>query len=111
MHIFLVMYDYLSVRRMSVALLILNVIASVVYVYAAMPSWVIPIEQAQGIYTVTGEPVVWAVRALPIFVAFFLINFIWGTCICIKRNWRNGFFWITAAAIWVIAVWIDFSHH
>jgi hypothetical protein len=90
MQVLLGMYDYLSVRRMSVALLILNVIAAVMYVYAAMPSWVIPIERAQGINTVTGEPFVWAVRALPIVAVFFLINLIWGTGICLKRNWQNG---------------------
>lgn len=38
MQTFLAIYDYLSVRRMSVALLILNVIASIAYVYAAVPS-------------------------------------------------------------------------
>jgi len=111
MQIFLTICDYLTKRRMSIALLILNVIAAMVYVYAATPSWIIPEERAQGINTITGEPVIWAARALPILTGFFLLNLIWGACICIKRNLRSVSFLVTTGVIWVIAVWIDFSHH
>lgn len=107
----LAMRNYLSVRRISVVLLVLNLIAAVFYVYAAKPTWVIPIERANGINAVTGEPIVWAIRALPIIAVFFLIDLIWGTRICVKRKWRDSFLWIASAVIWVIAIWIDFSHH
>lgn len=107
----LALYDYLSVRRMSLSLLVLNVFAAILYVYVAMPSWMNPIELAQGVNTTTGEPFVWAARALPIVTALFLINLTWGMYICVKRKWQTGLLWITSIAIWVIAIWIDFSHH
>jgi hypothetical protein len=111
MQVFLKRCKYISVRRVSVTLLVLNIISAMVYVYAAMPSWVIPEERAQGLYTVTGEPVVWAVRALPILAGFVLINIIWGAYICAKRKWRSSFLWLSAVLVWLVAIWVDFSHH
>jgi hypothetical protein len=74
-------------------------------------SWAIPEERAQGIYSVTGEPFVWAARALPIIAGFFLINLIWGAFICIKKKWQNSYLWLATVVIWLIAVWVDFAHH
>jgi hypothetical protein len=104
-------YKYFSVRRLSLALLIVNVIGAIVYIRVASPSWAIPEERAQGIHTVTGEPFVWAARALPIFAGFSLLNFLWGAYICVKRSWLNGYLWLTTAIIWLVAVWVDFAHH
>ncbi len=52
--------------RFDLTLLIVNIIGAIIYLYAASPSWATPEERAQGIHSVAGEPVVWAVRALPI---------------------------------------------
>jgi hypothetical protein len=81
------------------------------YVIRASTGWAIPQERAAGIYTLTGEPFVWAVAVLPIVVVFALLNLIWGAYICVNKRWRSGYFWLMAAAVWLIAVCIDFAHH
>jgi hypothetical protein len=68
----------------------------------------IPEERAAGIYTVTGEPFVWATRTFPIFICFGLINLIWISRI---RKLRDSYFLIATATICIIAMWIDFAHH
>jgi TRAP-type C4-dicarboxylate transport system permease small subunit len=102
---------YLPKRRLSLLLLIANVAAAIRYVYAVSPSWAIPEERAQGVYSVTGEPFVWAGRALPIVAGFGLLNLVWGAYICMKREWRNSYLWLAASVIWLIAVCLDFAHH
>lgn len=97
-------------RRLSIALLIANVIAAVAYVYAAKPSWAIPEERAGGIHVVTGEPYLWASRALPILATFGLVNLIWGACL-VARQRKLISLWLVTLVIWTSAVWIDFAHH
>jgi len=104
-------HKYFSAYRLSVALFIVNVIGAVVYVRAASPSWAIPQERALGVYSVTGQPYVWAVAVLPIFAGFSLLNSLWGTYICVRRKWRSGYFWLATTVIWVVAVGFDFEHH
>ena len=102
------MKEYISGHRLSLALFIANVIGSIAYVFASMASWAIPEELAQGIHSVTGEPSVWAVRTWPIFICFGLLNLIW---ILRIRKWRDSYFLVAAATVWLFAVWIDFAHH
>ena len=104
-------YKNFSGRRLSLALFIVNVLGAIFYVHAASLGWAIPEERAHGVHSVTGEPVVWALAVLPFAAGFGLLNFLWGTYICVKRKWRNGYFWLATAAIWLIAVWFDFAHH
>jgi hypothetical protein len=58
-----------------------------------------------------GEPFVWVLFVLPIFAIFALVNLFWGAHICSKRRWRNGYLWLMAAAVWLIAACVDFAHH
>ena len=104
-------YKYRSARRLKWALFILNVIGAIVYVRAASVAWAIPEERAQGIYSVTGEPLIWALSVLPVFASFCLIDLVWGAFILVKRVWRDGYLWLSSFAIWLIAIGVDFSHH
>ena len=108
MHTLVEMREYISGHRPSLALFILNVIGSIIYVLRSMASWAIPEELAQGVHSATGEPFVWAARTWPIFVCFGLLNLIW---ILRLRKWRDSYFLVAAATIWLIAMWIDFAHH
>jgi len=85
------------------------VIGAIAYVIAASPSWAFP--QEHGLNATTGEPFIWALFAVPILTAFALLNLTWGAYICFKKRWQSSYFWLMAAAVWFIAVWIDFAHH
>ena len=98
-----------KVRLMSLFLLALNVIGPVVYVYRASPSWAIP--QERGLVPITGEPVVWFAGILPVITIFFVLNVTWGGTILLRKQWRSVYFWQMAAAVWLIAVCVDFAHH
>ncbi|RRA47341.1 hypothetical protein [Acidipila sp. EB88] len=104
------MTDRLISRR-GAGLFALNALGAMFYVYAASFSWVMPQECAAGLRTITGEPITWAVAILPILSLFFLINFVWGVGIVRRRRWGAGRWWLAAAVLWPIAVWIDFAHH
>jgi hypothetical protein len=101
---------YISGHRRSFALFIINIIGSIIYVFASMASWAIPEERAAGIYSVTGEPFIWATRTWPIFICFGLLNAIWLFYSAIKK-WRDSYLLLATATVWLIAMWIDFSHH
>ena len=96
-------------NRWDVALLAVNVLGAITYVVAASHSWAIP--QERGLNSTTGEPFVWALFVVPIFAVFAVPNLSWGGYICTKRRWRSGYFWLMAAAVWLIAIGIDFAHH
>jgi hypothetical protein len=81
------------------------------YVYAAMPSWVIPVECAAGIHSITGEPFVWFARVVPIAVVFALVDLGWTGYICLKKKWQAGYLWLATVVVWLAAAWIDFVHH
>jgi hypothetical protein len=108
MHTLVEMKKYISGHRLGLALFILNVRGSIIYVFRSMASWAIPEELAQGVHSVTGEPFVWALATWPILICFGLLNFIW---ILHLRKWRDSYFLVAAATIWLIAMWIDFAHH
>ena len=95
--------------RWNWALLMLNVLGAIIYVLAASHSWAIP--QEHGAVPVSGEPFVWALFVVPIYAVFGLVNVAWGAYICSKRRWRSGYFWLLAAAVWLIAICVDFAHH
>jgi hypothetical protein len=100
-----------SLGTWSISLLASNIIGAIIFVLLASHAWVIPEECAAGINTTTGEPFVWfsaVVRVIPLFC---LINLIWGVLILKRRQWTAGRFWLASAAIWLIAAYIDFSHH
>jgi hypothetical protein len=98
-------------KTWSPVLLAVNAIGAITYVVMASRGWAIPQERAAGIYSVTGEPFVWFMAILPIVVVFAVLNIAWAALIVIRRDWSIGRLWLCAAAIWVIAIGIDFAHH
>jgi hypothetical protein len=52
----------------------------------------------------------WSLHVFPIIAVFFVINFVWAISLARKR-WSGGRFWLLAAAIWLLAIVIDFAHH
>jgi hypothetical protein len=98
-----------SSSRWDLALLTVNVLGAITYVIAASRSWAIP--QERGLNSTTGEPFVWALFVVPIFAVFAVVNLSWGGYICTKRRWRSGYFWMMAAAVWLVAICVDFAHH
>jgi hypothetical protein len=97
-------------ERATVVMLVLNVVGPLVYLWLGSLTWVIPEEREAGINTVTGEPFVWAVSALPILVFFLLLNVTWGVLILIWRQWSSGLLWLLAALIWFVTMVIDHQH-
>jgi hypothetical protein len=101
--------EFSSGSRWSLGLFSANVVGAITYVIAASYSWAIP--QERGLHATTGEPFTWALAVLPIFAVFALVNIFWGAYICSKRRWRSGYFWLMTAAVWFIALCVDFAHH
>ena len=93
----------------SLALLVLNAIGAIAYVFWASPSWAIPEER--GLHSTTGEPFIWFLGTLPVVAIFFVLNLAWGALIVARRHWRSGRFWLLAALCWLVAVSVDFAHH
>jgi len=87
----------------------MNVIGAIIYVIRASSGWRIPEEH--GMIPVAGEPFVWGFAILPVVACFTLVNLLWAGLICFRRKWRDGYFMLMTAAVWLIAVWIDFAHH
>jgi hypothetical protein len=79
------------------------------YLVLASHSWAMP--QERGLHATTGEPFVWALGVVPVWLVFGLLNLIWGTFILVRRHWRSGRLWFLTASIWLIAVAVDFAHH
>jgi hypothetical protein len=96
-------------RKSSSALLLFNCAGVAIYLLRASHSWAMP--QERGLHATTGEPFVWALGVLPVWLVFGLLNLIWGTFILARRKWGSGSLWFVAASIWLIAVWVDFAHH
>lgn len=78
------------------------------YLVLASRGWVITHEH--GAIPVTGEPFVW-VLALPFAAMSFLLNVIWGTLLLFFKASHGRFWWLIAAAAWLLAIVLDFSHH
>ena len=111
MHCTLERDEHWSKRRLSPALFGANIVGAVMYVIMASPSWAIPQERELGLNSMTGEPFVWFLGVAPIVIGFALLNLVWVAFICFNKRWRSSYFLLMAAALWIIAVYIDFAHH
>jgi hypothetical protein len=60
---------------------------------------------------VTGEPYIWAAAIFKVVAIFLPLNIIWGLVILGGRQWKSGPYWVIVAALWLIALVIDFAHH
>jgi len=101
--------QHFFVCRLGLILLIANMIGTIICLVRTSPSWAIP--QEHGLVPITGEPFVWFAGVVPVVTVFLPLNLTWGAHILLSRKWRNGYFWLLSAAVWFVAVWIDFAHH
>jgi hypothetical protein len=85
-----------------------NAVGIIIYLVLASRGWRIPEEH--GMVPVTGEPFVW-VDALPVLGIFFLTDAIWGGLLLRHKEWKGRLWWLVTAAVWLLAIGVDFSHH
>ena len=95
--------------KVSLALLLANVVGTIIYLLVASYGWAIP--QERGWHATTGEPFIWALGVMPVWAVFSLLNLSWGAIVAARRQWRSGRLLLVTACVWVIAVVIDFAHH
>ena len=98
-----------SASKLDRSLLVANLMGAVVYLLAASPSWAIPEER--GMQSTTGEPFVWVLFVVPIFASFGLLNLFWATAMFWGKRWQSYRMLFAAAAVWLVAVCVDFAHH
>lgn len=98
----------------SLALLLANFVGAPVYVALASMGWTIPEERAaivRGDIAITGEPFIWAMAILPVVAVFAPINIVWAWMILARRHWASAKYFVACAAVWLMAVTIDFANH
>ena|SRR5580692_7349030 len=95
-------------KPLDLVFLLSNAAGILLYLRLASRSWRIP--QEHGMIPVTGEPLVWAL-ALPVLGAFLLADIVWGGLLLRYRQPKRGLWWLIAASLWIIALWVDFAHH
>jgi len=104
-------YDAVLSLQGSIVFTVLNLIGAIIFIARASVAWAIPAERAAGIYSVTGEPFVWAISIFPVVLIFSLLNLGWTALILRRKAWRSGSFWLLSTVIWFAALWIDNAHH
>jgi hypothetical protein len=97
-----------SVKSLDIAFMAANAVGIVLYLVLASLSWRIP--QEHGMVPVTGEPFVWA-GALPVLGVFLLADIVWGGLLLRDREYKRRLWWLITAAVWLLAIGIDFSRH
>ena len=98
-----------SVKSRDVAFMAANAVGIVLYLARASFSWRIPREH--GMVPITGEPFVWALAVVPVLGVFLLTNIVWGVVLLSDRESKRGPWWLITAAMWLVAIGIDFSRH
>ena len=93
----------------SLCLLGLNVVGSGLYLAGASKGWATPEEH--GEIPITGEPFVWFAMIFPVVVFFLLLNVSWGAIVLRYKEWRFVRYWLGIIPLWLITLWVDFSHH
>jgi hypothetical protein len=97
-----------SVKSLDITFMAANAVGIVLYLVLASRGWRIP--QEHGMVPVTGEPFVW-VLALPVLGAFLLADIVWGGLLLRDRESKRRLWWLVTAAVWLLAIGIDFSRH
>ncbi len=97
-----------SVKFLDITFMAANAVGIVLYLVLVSRSWRIP--QEHGMVPVTGEPFVWAL-ALPVLGVSFLADVVWGGLLLRDRQSKRRLWWLVTAAVWLLAIGIDFSRH
>ncbi len=97
-----------SAKSLDITFMAANAVGIVLYLVLASRSWRIP--QEHGMVPVTGEPFVWAL-ALPVLGVFFLADVVWGGLLLRGADSKRRLWWLVTAAVWLLAIGIDFSRH
>jgi hypothetical protein len=92
----------------SMGFIFANAIGIVLYLLLASRGWRIPEEH--GLIPVTGEPFVWA-DALPVLAVFFIADTVWAVVLLRHKELRGSAWWLFTAAVWLLAIGLDFLHH
>jgi hypothetical protein len=59
---------------------------------------------------VLGEPFIWAF-ALPVLAVFLVFGIVWAVKILRSAKPHRWRWWLLTAALWIIAICVDFAHH
>jgi hypothetical protein len=97
-----------SVKSLDITFTAANAVGIVLYLVLASRGWRIP--QEHGMVPVTGEPFVW-VLALPVLGVSLLADIVWGGLLLRGRESKRRLWWLVTAAVWLLAICIDFSRH
>jgi hypothetical protein len=97
-----------SVKSLDITFMAANAVGIVLYLVLASRGWRIP--QEHGMVPVTGEPFVWAL-AVPVLGVFLLADIVWGGLLLRDRQSKRRLWWLVTAAVWLLAIGIDFSRH
>jgi hypothetical protein len=97
-----------SVKSLDITFMAANAVGIVLYLRLASRGWRIP--QEQGMVPIAGEPFVWAL-ALPVLGVFFLADVVWVVLLLRDRESKRGLWWLVTAAVWLLAIGMDFSRH
>jgi len=97
-----------SVKSLDITFTAANAAGMVLYLVLASRGWRIPREH--GVVPVTGEPFAW-VLAVPVFGIFLLADIVWGGLLLRDRQSKRRLWWLVTAAVWLLAIGIDFSRH
>jgi len=82
------------------------------YLWGASYAWAIPEERAAGITTLTSEPLIWAGFVLPVWAVFGIVNACWVFAVLSSPpRRRDTRILLAVAAVWAVAVVVDFAHH
>ena len=98
-----------SVKSLDITFMAANAVGIVLYLVRASLSWRIPREH--GVVPVTGEPFVWFLAVVPVLAVFLLADIVWGGLLLRNRESRRWLCWLITAAVWLLAIGIDFSRH
>ena len=97
-----------SLKSLDITFMAANAVGIGLYLRLASRGWRIP--QEHGMVPIAGEPFVWAL-ALPVLGVFFLADVVWGGLLLRGGESKRRRWWLVTAAVWLLAIAIDFSRH
>ena len=99
------------VTRANAVLAAANVAGAVIYVARASAGWRDPFDSVTGVDSTAGEPFIWALSIAPVVATFLLVNLVWVAAALVVRGRPRRRYWLAAAAVWAVALAVDFGHH